>query len=174
MDVTKMNVAWARLIASYDPWRQDTALRTHPRERDILQRHQWLRPASTERIEHAAWASAVWLLLLLWTDVYSIPDWLVDADVVVEDVGDFAGALVAGVSLDVNRFDWIVEFDVPELDPSDTMMILIRRHRADAHANAKHDGRIFNEDVLGAAVSGDLIRLIARLNRNSIVPVGNL
>ena len=57
----------------------------------VLDSDQLISGTVYERVQHATWiVLAAWLVLLLGSDVDSPPEWLVNLDVVKENVRDFA------------------------------------------------------------------------------------
>ena len=84
--------------------------------------------ASQQGVEHAAWAGAVWLVLLLRANVDVPPDGLNDSHVFIEDVLDDSIANMAWVGLNIDRLNRGVEHDVLEGHVSDAREVSIGRH----------------------------------------------
>ena len=92
LDVVELEPsAWVRLVATDDTWRQDSAVRLNIRQGDVVYIDQRLSVAfSSERIEHASGTATIGFFLLLRTDVDRPPDRVVNLQVLVVNVGDFA------------------------------------------------------------------------------------
>ena len=67
-----------------------------------------------------------------------------DVDILVEDVLDDAWAATSWVCLNVNSFEWVVEFNISEGDIPHTIYFIIGRNWANGHANSPDDLSIFN------------------------------
>jgi len=97
----------------------------------ILDSHQIVRGAADQWEQHATRTYvAVRLVLLLGTNVDSPPEWFVNLNVVVENVGDFStGAWEHGLGLthfifDIDALDWVVHLAVEELDVSHAVEVI--------------------------------------------------
>ena len=101
-----------------------------------------------------------------------------DFEVVVENVRNLTtgagkhGGGVAGVRLDVDGLDWVVELDVRELHVADAVVFVGGRDRADRHSKAEVNIDVTNDDVLGAG----RIRVptVTGLDGDSVVEVGDV
>lgn len=123
VDSFKVDVlAWVRGIASNDAWWKETTIGFHVLESDVTNIDEGLSLTGFERIGHATWTLATGLLLLLWPNVNSKPNRIVDLDVLICDVFDFSSSIVSWVSLHINGFHWEGEVHVFEMDSSDTVM----------------------------------------------------
>lgn len=114
-------------IASNDTWGKESTIRCYILKSDVSHVDRWLSLTVLERIRHTAWTSTIWLLLLLWTDVDSEPDWEVDLDVLVEDVCDLTRTR-SWVSLDIDGLHGISKLDILEVNTSHTSMAVSRRN----------------------------------------------
>lgn len=176
VDVLEVDVpAWVRGVAADDAWREETTLGGDVPECDVPHVDQWLGLAALKWVGHATCSATIWLLLLLWPDVDTEPDRVVDLYVLVEDVSDLSGAVDSWISLDINCLHGIFKVDILESHASDASMGVLWRHRANGGSYAEHDRHVLNVNVLGAAVSGDDAAILVRgLDRDRIVPVGDL
>jgi len=101
-------------------------------------------------IDHAAtWAATAWLKLLLWTDVNTPPNWIMNFDVLIKDICDFSALIVpilwiSWVSLDVNCFEWIMEFDVSISDSIDAVVLGMWGNSANCHSSTEINFDVFN------------------------------
>ena len=77
-------------MASNHTWWEETSMRSNVVELDVLDSDQRLSKTgcitSSQRIEHAPWATTTGLLLLLWADVDIPPERVVDYNVAINDV----------------------------------------------------------------------------------------
>lgn len=153
LDVLKIDAcARVGLVAADDARRQDTASRVQTPQSDVTDVNGGLSVAATKRISHAAGATTIRLLHLLRTDINVPPDGEMDIDVLIQNVGNLAGAS-SWVSLHVNRLHGVLELDLLEVDVTDASVIAPRGHRANRHADTKEHVGVAHRDVLGAAIA---------------------
>lgn len=167
------------LVASQDACWKKASMRLDIVQRNVLNRDQRLCVTIWVKwVNHAAWTATVWLLLLLWPNVNVPPDRIRDLEVLVSDVRNFSarawkhGGRVSRVRLDVDRFEWVVVSYFGEGDVPDTVVVVRWTDRANAHANAKPNLDVPNDNILRAL--GDQASLVAWLHHNCIVKVSDL
>ena len=78
------------LITAYDSWWKDSSMLNYVVESDIFHVDKWVCFATAYWVRHATGTSAVRLLLLLWTDVNTPPNWIVNRDVVIDNVSNLS------------------------------------------------------------------------------------
>ena len=84
-------VTFVRLVAADHSWRKKCIIHSDVIQSDVVHVDERLRLTTTERVEHATRSiMATRLLLLLWTNIDSPPDRLMNLDVVVGDVSDLS------------------------------------------------------------------------------------
>ena len=84
-------LTFVRFVAADNSWRKKCIIHSDVVQSDVVHVDERLRLTTTERVKHASWSiMATWLLLLLWTNVDSPPNRLVNLYVVVGDVGDLS------------------------------------------------------------------------------------
>mmetsp|Transcript_40746 Transcript_40746/g.39344 ORF Transcript_40746/g.39344 Transcript_40746/m.39344 type:complete len:268 (-) Transcript_40746:435-1238(-) len=159
------------LIASDDSWRQDASLKVHIPQSDVLDGDSWLSLAFSEGIQHAPWPRAVWLLLLLGTNVDSPPDGIVAFKVLIEDVGNDSFPILSGVRLHIDGFDWQDHLDISEGDIFNAGVARSRRDTSNRHPQAEVHKRVFHQDVLSAR--SNLVGIVCRFHSHSIIKVSD-
>ena len=163
------------LVAANDTSWQNSARRLQISQSDVSDVDPRLRWAALQRVKHTAWATAIWLLLLLWADVDAPPNRVVHADTIVRDVRDNTVSHLTWVGLDIDCFQRILEVNVLKSDVLYARIVLVRRNGADRHANAKDLRRVADVDILGAVVFGDIAAFrVARLGHYGIIICLNL
>lgn len=110
------------LIAADNTWRQETRSGSDVSKNNVVHVNVRLSFATTERVEHATGTSATRLFLLLRTNVNIPPDREVNGHVLVEDVLDLTRT-GSRVSLDVDRFDGIMEINISEGNIADAGIV---------------------------------------------------
>ena len=107
-----------------------------------------------ERVEQAAWASSMRLVLLLRTDVNGPPNRFMHHDILVVDVSRFTARARkhrfchTRVVLHIYRLEWVIERVVCEGDVADAGVIIAWDHASNCHTYSKRDGAVAHNDIL--------------------------
>ena len=132
-------------VASDDTRREHASVDVNVAESDVSDSDSWLSVALLhERVEHAAWAATVWLLLLLRSNVDGPPKRSLYSESIIEDVLNQAVAISSWVCLYVDCLEGVLERDVAEGNVSDAVVLTVRRHCADGHAYSVVHEHILN------------------------------
>lgn len=159
-------------IAADDARRENSLCGNNVAKSDVANCNKGLSLALlNNRVKHATWTIAIWLLLLLRSDINAPPNRHTHLDVFIEDVLYNSSANIARICLNIYSLNGHLEIDVTEGHISDASVIDIRRDRAYCHTNTISHVTIFNNDILCA--SCNLVSAIGRLDRNCIVKVGD-
>lgn len=110
-------------------------------------------------------------MLLLCADPNWPPKRVAAVYVLVSDVVDDAAAACAGIRLDVNSFQRVVEPDVDEFAVAHAIDVLVWRYGAHGSSNAEVNINVLHEDVLGAVGERRHSGAIGRLEAHGIVEV---
>lgn len=171
--------AWVRLMTTNDTWRQDSAVLLNIRQGDVVYIDQRLSGAiSSKRIEHTSGTTTIGFFLLLRTDVDRPPDRVVNLQVLVVNVGDFAagagkhGRGSSRVSLDVDGLEGVVELVITEGNIVHTVVGIIGRDASDGHSNSKPDIAVSDNHILCAL--RNLVVAIARFDSDGIIIISDV
>jgi len=172
VDVSELEAsARVGLVASNDTRRKEATSRGNVSQNNIVHIDERLSLATTKRVEHAAGASTTRLFLLLGTNVDIPPDGEVDNHVFVKNVLDLTRS-ATWVSLNVDRFDGVVGFNVSESDISNTSVGAAGRDRTNSHTNTEDSYDVFNEVIL--CTSCNLVVSVTGLDSDGVVKTGDL
>lgn len=116
--------AWISLIAPNNARREDSTMSIDVAESNVSNCDTGLgETVLVKRIEHAAWATTVRLLLLLGPDVYGPPERSLDLESIIENILDDTIPIDPWVCLDIDSFEGILKGDVLESDVSHAVVI---------------------------------------------------
>ena len=160
-------------VAQEYPRRQDSSMYVDIPQSDSINGNQGIRgtvlPRQWEQ-ERAPSGVASGLVLLLRPDPNSPPDGVIDIDVLVHNIGDLSSSVGAGVGLDVDGLEGHVEHDVPDGHVADAGMVVVGRHRPDAHPHSVLDGAVLNQQVL-RAVGVNVLVAVGGLDCHCVIEV---
>lgn len=172
--------AWVSLIAAHDSWRQNCSINVDIVELDVLDGNHGDCGTVVQGIQKTSRVSFMMrLVLLLRSNIDCPPDWSVNLNVVVDDVGDLTSwsltsviGNIGGIALHIDSLEWMVESVGVKSNIADARVFLASRDRADSHSDAEPHGAITDQDVLRAGS----IRAITvkRLDSDSIIVACNV
>lgn len=103
------------LVAPDDSCWQNSTGRGDVFEGDILDRNSWLSLAiRIQRVEHATWAFACGLLLLLGTNVDTPPERGIDVHVLEGNILDHSITIVSRIRFNIDGLEWVMEVNSSE------------------------------------------------------------
>ena len=144
------------VVAAHDTRREKSIFKSHVGQVQVLDRNTRLSGAmlTRERVEEAAASvrATARLILLLSRDEDTPPDGQLSVGVGVGDVLNQTISTVAGVGLDVEALQAVLEGDAIEGNISDTVDIRRGRNGADGVTNTQDLCGVLDKDVLSASV----------------------